>query len=197
MKSNELTLAKCAYIFHWSNNNYSWNKESYMTKCAIRARLKAFYEKNLPFTVDRFGNVTVELDGIAIGINDHMCLEVGKNHPSAAIINNITFKPLKPFFDGLKQPCQYLQYNSSETVYMEKLKSMMFDSFPQKDGLRYYCIRFKRNSLKLVVANRKMWSVFATPHYTELSPEDAMMWLEAESKAARTILQKFFAYICE
>jgi hypothetical protein len=169
-------------------------------KYVMQARLKAFYEdneKSLPFTVDRFGNVTVELDGIAIGINDHMCLEVGKNHPSAAIINNITFKSLKPFFDGLKQPCQYFQFGHNETIYMEKLKSMMFDSYPQENGLRYYNIRFKRNTLKMVVANHKMWSASATPHYTELSPEDAMMRLEAESKAARTILQKFFAYICE
>lgn len=204
MKANNiLTLGKCAYIFHWSNNTYFYGTAAQRAeKQAINKALKAIHENpdkgvNLPYAVDAAGRVLVEVDGLTIAVNDKMTATASGEHPHGDIINNRTFKSLQPFHESFRPGTfgTLHQYPDNECFWGgDKMKSFEVESFPGSNSLNYYRLHFRRNQVCFIVANGKIYNA-DRDNYTESTPANILNALQAESKTARKIISALLDYL--
>lgn len=200
--TNILTLSKCAYIYHWSNSNYTYGNSDYRArKAAINKVLKSVYDVpakgvNIPYTIEH-GRAFIELDGVKIDINDRMLQNVFGEYPHAEIVNGLTFRDLKPFYnsfmDGTFTALQEYSYGQ-QSFWGKKLKSLEIETFPSVDSLRYYRLHFKGNSMDIIVSNGKVYDA-GNSNYTNVSKDTILSRLDAISKVARDIITKFVEYI--
>lgn len=206
MNANEttttvLTLSKCAYIFHWSNNNYTFGNSEYRArKAAMRKALYTIYDNpekgvNIPYIIEN-GCTYIELDGVKIDICDTMLQSVSGEYPRAEIVNGRMFKGLKPFYDSFKPGTftELREYGDKQYFWGAKLKSLQIESFPGVDSLRYYRLYFRGNRLDLIASNGKTYNA-GGDNYTEITTAEILNRLDAESKAARKIIVDFVKYI--
>jgi hypothetical protein len=189
---NTLTLNKCAYIFHWSNSNFSFDKTQYKTKINIQKRLKTFYndfnERNeIPYYLKN-GNCFINLDGLEICVNDKMIYRINGEHPRKNIINNIHFADIKTFAEN-RTDCYT---RCGDTIYHNSLKTLYIESFGKTDDLRFFRMYFKNNKYILVVSNKTLYS--HSDIYTEIKIKDILNALDAKGNAKA---RKFITDFCE
>lgn len=199
---NVLTLSKCAYIFHWSNNNYTFGNSEYRArKAAMHKALYTIYDNpekgvNIPYFIDN-GRAYIEVDGVKIDVCDTMLQSVSGEYPHAEIVNGRMFKDLKPFYDSFKPGAftELREYaGGQQNFWGAKLKSLHIESFPGADSLRYYRIHFRGNRLDLIASNGKTYNA-GGDNYTEITTMKILNRLDAGSAAARKIITEFVKYI--
>lgn len=187
-----LVLNKCAYIFHWSNNNYSWSRQQSEQKAKIQKALKRYCDnwsrsERIPYTIKE-NTVYIEVDGIEIAINDKMIYSVSGQHPRKNIINGIRFANYSEFING-RTDCHIFCHN---TIYHNSLKSLHIDIYGGDGDLRFYRIYFKGNKYICVVSDGKIYA--HSDKYTEVAISDILAGLEADSKSKAG---KFITDFCE
>ena len=187
---NILTLSKCAYIFHWSNNDYTFGNSEYRArKAAMHKALYTIYDNpekgvNIPYFIDN-GRAYIEVDGVKIDVCDTMLQSISGEYPRAEIVNGRTFKPLRPFYDSFKIGTfgTYLGSETAPGFWGAKLKSLHIESFPGADSLRYYRLHFRGNRLDLIASNGKTYNA-GGDNYTEITTTEILNRLDAGSAAA-------------
>lgn len=202
MNANVLTLSKCAYIFHWSDNAYSFGDCEYLDlKTAMRKALYTIYDNpekgvNIPYTIEN-GRAYIELDGVKIDVYDTMLQSVSGEYPHAEIVNGRTFKNLRQFHESFNAGTFTALNESTEgdQYFMgAKLKSLYIEVFP--DSLRYYRLHFRGNRLDLIASNGKVYDA-GGGRYTEITTWEILSHLEAGSSAAKKIIKEFINYIID
>lgn len=198
---NVLTLSKCAYLFHWSNNDYTFGNSEYRArKAAMRKALYTIYDNpekgvNIPYFIEN-GRAYIEVDGVKIDVCDTMLQSVLGEYPHAEIVNGRMFKGLKPFYDSFK-PGTFTElrgHGDQQYFWGAKLKSLQIESFPGADSLRYYRLHFRGNRLDLIASNGKTYNA-GGDNYTEITTAEILNLLDAESKAAHKIIVDFVKFI--
>lgn len=198
---NVLTLSKCAYLFHWSNNNYTFGNSEYRArKAAMRKALYTIYDNpekgvNIPYFIEN-GHAYIEVDGVKIDVCNTMLQSVSGEYPHAEIVNGRMFKGLKPFYDSFKPGTftELREHGDQQYFWGAKLKSLQIESFPGADSLRYHRLHFRGNRLDLIASNDKTYNA-GGDNYTEITTAEILNLLDAESKAARKIIVDFVKYI--
>lgn len=187
-----LVLNKCAYIFHWSNNNYSWSRHQSEQKSKMQKALKRYYDnwsssEQIPYTI-KGDTVYIEVDGIEIVVNDKMIYSVSGQHPRKDIINNIRFADYSDFINN-RSDCHTFCHNS---IYHNSLKSLHIDIYGGDGDLRFYRLYFKGSKYICVVSGGKIYA--HSDKYTEITISDILTGLEAQPKSKAG---KFIADFCE
>lgn len=187
-----LVLNKCAYIFHWSNNNFSWSRQQSEQKTKMQKILKRYYDnwsssEQIPYTI-KGDTVYIEVDGIEIAVNDKMIYRVSDQHPRKDIINGIRFANYSEFVEG-RTDCHTFCHSS---IYHNSLKSLHIDIYGGEEDLRFYRIYFKGNKYICVVSGGKIYA--HSDKYTEVAISDILERLEAQPKSKAG---KFIADFCE
>lgn len=187
-----LVLNKCAYIFHWSNNNYSWSRQQSEQKTKMQKALKRYYDnwsrsEQIPYTI-KGDTVYIEVDGIEIAVNDKMIYSVSGQHPSKDIINGIRFADYSEFVEG-RTDCHTFCHSS---IYHNSLKSLHIDIYGGDGDLRFYRLHFKGSKYICVVSGGKIYA--HSDKYTEVTISDILTGLEAQPKSKAG---KFIADFCE
>lgn len=190
--SDVLILNKCAYIFHWSNNNFSWSRQQSEQKAKIQKILKRYYEnwsssEQIPYTIKN-NTIYIEVDGLEISVNDKMIYRVSGQHPRKNIINGITFANYTDFIANRKD-CYTFCNNS---IHHNDLKSLRIDIYGGDGGLRFYRIYFKNSKYICVVSGGKIYA--HNDKYTEVLISDILAGLEADPKSKAG---KFITNFCE
>ena len=187
-----LVLNKCAYIFHWSNNNFSWNRQQSEQKAKIQKILKRYYDnwsssERIPYII-KYNTVYIEVDGIEIAVNDKMIYTVSGQHPRKNIINGIRFADYTDFIAD-RTDCHTFCHNS---IYHNSLKSLHIDIYGGDGDLRFYRLNFKGIKYICVVSGGKIYA--HSDKYTEVTISDILTGLEAQPKSKAG---KFIADFCE
>ena len=187
---NLVTLGTCAYIFHWSNDNYSWSKKEYERKCEFRKRLCPLYdikeeEKRTFEYVMRDGKMFVTIDGLEISINDKMMQHVEGEYEHKHIINGRTFKNPAEFVSDKWHTMGrgWLHHN--------KLKSLGIDMYD--DGLMYYRINFSHSKAEFIVSGGKLY--FAGDTYKETTANGICNALGVSSSNAKKDITELLNYL--
>ena len=191
-ESDTLVLNKCAYIFHWSNNNISWSRQQSEQKAKIQKALKRYYDnwsssEQIPYTI-KDNTVYIEVDGIEIAVNDKMIYSVSGQHARKNIINGIRFADYSEFING-RTDCHTFCHNS---IYHNSLKSLHIDIYGGDGDLRFYRLHFKGCKFICVVSGGKIYG--HSDKYTEVAISDILAGLEADSKSKAG---KFITDFCE
>ena len=191
-ESDTLVLNKCAYIFHWSNNNFSWSRQQSDQKAKIQKALKRYYDnwsssEQIPYTI-KDNTVYIEVDGIEIAVNDKMIYSVTGLHPRKNIINGIRFANYREFVEG-RTDCHTFCHSS---IYHNSLKSLHIDIYGGDGDLRFYRLHFKGSKYICVVSGGKIYAHSDT--YTEVAISDILAGLEADPKSKAG---KFITDFCE
>ena len=187
-----LVLNKCAYIFHWSNNNFSWSRQQYEQKAKIQKALKRYYDdwsssEQIPYTI-KGDTVYIEVDGIEIAVNDKMIYSVSGQHPRKNIINGIRFADYSEFVEG-RTDCHTFCHCS---IYHNSLKSLYIDIYGGAGDLRFYRLHFKGSKYICVVSGGKIYA--HSDKYTEVAISDILTRLEAKPKSKAG---KFITDFCD
>lgn len=187
-----LVLNKCAYIFHWSNNNYSWSRQHSEQKAKIQKALKRYYDnwsssEQIPYTI-KDNAVYIEVDGIEIAVNDKMLYSVSGQHPRKDVINNIRFADYSDFINN-RTDCHTFCHSS---IYHNSLKSLHIDIYGGDGDLRFYRLYFKGSKYICVVSGGKIYA--HSDKYTEVSISDILTGLDANPKSKAG---KFISDFCE
>ena len=187
-----LVLNKCAYIFHWSNNNWSWNRQQSEQKAKIQKILKRYYNdlsrsEQITYII-KDNTVYIEVDVIEIYVNDKMIYSVSGQHPRKNIINGIRFADYSEFVDG-RTDCHTFFHNS---IYHNSLKSLHIDIYGGDGDLRFYTLHYKGYKHICVVSGGKIYA--HSDKYTEVAISDILAGLEADSKSKAG---KFITDFCE
>lgn len=187
-----LVLNKCAYIFHWSNNNFSWSRHQSEQKTKIQKILKRYCDnwsssEQMPYTI-KGDTVYIEVDGIEIAVNDKMIYSVSGQHPRKNIINGIRFADYNEFMNE-RTDCHTFCHDS---IYHNSLKSLHIDIYGGAGDLRFYRIYFKSNKYICVVSGGKIYA--HSDKYTEVAISDILERLDAQPKSKAG---KFITDFCE
>jgi hypothetical protein len=187
-----LVLNKCAYIFHWSNNNFAWSRQQSELKAKIQKILKRYNDnwsssERIPYII-KDNTVYIEVDGIEIAINDKMIYCVYGQHPRKNIINGIRFADYSEFVAS-RADCHTFCHNS---IYHNSLKSLHIDIYGGDGDLRFYRIYFKGCKYICVVSGGKIYA--HSDKYTEVATSDILNALDTTDKAKAG---KFIYDFCE
>lgn len=189
-----ITLKKCAYIFHWSNNNYFWGtNKDYERKCATRKELFKLYGKNAArtfnYTKDSAGRYVVELGGLEITLNPEMILYVDDNTENANIINNRLYKSLA----GLENNFRYESYyDGDETIRSNKYCSLYLENYMNPASLTYYRLHFNGYHITFIISNNK---IYTPDSLKELSYKEIYDRINAKSDKARNEIKMMLDYL--
>lgn len=190
-----ITLRKCAYIFHWTNSTYSYGtREQIERKHKINNALKELYQPGadrvFKYTKDNNGNYCINLYNEIIKLTPMMILSVEDESETASIINNLTKKRL----EGLQQAFNYYPHtDKGETVCSKKLKSLSLEQFMGNDDLGYYRLHFGYNWLPFLVCGKNLY----TENLNPLSYKDIYNRLNANGKTSKAEIKKLLDYLTE
>lgn len=181
---NLLTLKKCAYIFHWSNDNYFYGtKADHEKKTKINKLLKEYYNnetlRNTPieFNVSANSTFNIVLDNETIVLNDNMIDKIVSIDPAITIINNtvnvinnIKYKDFSGLSDNklFDSRC----FDPKDNLYSKKFSTLNIENFMYKDSLTFYRIHFKNNSYCFVIDNDNNLYNFYGSKYKLINKKD-------------------------
>ena len=156
--ANILILSSCAYIFHWSHNNYSFNRDWYERKKEFRARLEPLHDvsdslRTFPYKLSENGTPIININGLEIDCNDMMLKSISGDFKRCNIINGKTFKTQAEMLDGINGNKWHFWLNSD--ILHNKFNSLGLLCFP--DGLGYYRLHFKHGYFCFVVSGGKLY----------------------------------------
>ncbi len=201
---NILSLGALASAYHGSDNlNIDCAPRELGKEDRIRRFLYSVFEdpsKNgggLPYVIDSDGHVIINVDGTEIVVNDKMIANVMGKHPRKSIINNKTFKPLRPFF-GTCDPEMVCHLN--ETDRMEemwgkgKLKSFLLQSYPSRDYINSYIIFYRKHEIRFIVSDGKIYDA-AGKKYVEMTISEIFQRLDVHGDHLRNFITRLMAYL--
>lgn len=189
---NLVTLCNCAYIFHWSNSNYSWSKKDYERKREFNKRLYKLYDikeddKRTFEYVMRDGKVYVTIDGLEICINERMMYNITGEYDRKDIVNNRTFKNPDTF------ESKKWHIFGKGWLHHNKFQSLTIDTFD--NDLLCYRLTFKNDRLDFIVSCGKLYLV--SDKYVETDQKGICDKLSASSDRARKDITELLNYLIE